>query len=145
MAWSATVSGVQPSARWTERSGRTTADLARQFADVGVEALVVTEIGRDGTLEGPDTDGLARALRDGRDALKSHLAMLEDLIAARDWLAPGVQARIERPAGARTLRLGPEPLIPAQTLLLSLDGRSLRLVSDGFLPFSVQATDPGSP
>lgn len=45
---------------WIERSGRTTADLARQFADVGVEALVVTEIGRDGTLEGPDTDGLAR-------------------------------------------------------------------------------------
>ncbi len=45
---------------WTERSGRTTADLACQFADSGVEALVVTEIGRDGTLEGPDIDGLAR-------------------------------------------------------------------------------------
>ena len=69
----------------------------------------------------------------------------EEALAARDWLAEGVQARIERPAGARTLRLGPEPLIPAQTLLLSLDGRSLRLVSDGFLPFSVQAADPGSP
>lgn len=69
----------------------------------------------------------------------------EEALAARDWLAPGVQARIERPAGAATLRLGPEPLIPAQTLLLSLDGRSLRLVSDGFLPFSVQATGPGSP
>ena len=69
----------------------------------------------------------------------------EETLAARDWLAAGVQARIERPAGAATLRLGPEPLIPAQTLLLSLDGRSLRLVSDGFLPFSVQAADPGSP
>lgn len=69
----------------------------------------------------------------------------EEALAARDWLAPGVQARIERPVGAATLRLGPEPLIPAQTLLLSLDGRSLRLVSDGFLPFSVQAADPGSP
>lgn len=69
----------------------------------------------------------------------------EEALAARDWLAPGLQARIERPAGAATLRLGPEPLIPAQTLLLNLDGRSLRLVSDGFLPFSVQVTDPGSP
>lgn len=69
----------------------------------------------------------------------------EETLAARDWLAEGVQARIERPAGARTLRLGPEPLIPAQTLVLSLGGRSLRLVSDGFLPFSVQATEPGSP
>jgi glutathione S-transferase len=29
----------------------------------------------------------ARALREGRDALKAHLAMLEDLVAARDWLA----------------------------------------------------------
>ena len=69
----------------------------------------------------------------------------EEALAARDWLAEGVQARIERPAGARTLRLGPEALIPAQTLVLSLGGRSLRLVSDGFLPFSVQATEPGSP
>lgn len=69
----------------------------------------------------------------------------EETLAARDWLAEGVQARIEQPAGARTLRLGPEPLIPAQTLVLSLGGRSLRLVSDGFLPFSVQAAEPGSP
>ncbi|MEO0002396.1 MAG: hypothetical protein RLZZ22_88 [Pseudomonadota bacterium] len=69
----------------------------------------------------------------------------EEALAARDWLVAGVQARIEQPAGARALRLGPEPLIPAQTLRLSLNGRSLRLVSDGFLPFSVQAADPGAP
>ena len=29
----------------------------------------------------------ARALREGRDALKVHLALLEDLLAQRDWLA----------------------------------------------------------
>ncbi|MGV9007470.1 MAG: glutathione S-transferase family protein [Brevundimonas sp.] len=29
----------------------------------------------------------ARALREGREALRSHLAMLEDLAAQRDWLA----------------------------------------------------------
>ena len=46
---------------WTERTGRTVTDLADQFADSGVEALVVTEISRDGTLEGPDEPGL-RAL-----------------------------------------------------------------------------------
>ncbi len=46
---------------WTERTGRTVTDLARQFAETGVEALVVTEISRDGTLEGPDEAGL-RAL-----------------------------------------------------------------------------------
>lgn len=47
---------------WTERTGRTTVDVARQFEDLGVEALIVTEIGRDGTMEGPDLDGLARLL-----------------------------------------------------------------------------------
>ncbi len=47
---------------WTERTGRTVADLAAEFADAGVHALVVTEISRDGTLEGPDVDGLTALL-----------------------------------------------------------------------------------
>lgn len=47
---------------WTERTGRTVGDLAAEFADAGVEGLVVTEIGRDGTLEGPDVDGLSDLL-----------------------------------------------------------------------------------
>lgn len=47
---------------WTERTGRTTVDVAAQFADLGVECLVVTEIGRDGTMEGPDVDGLRHLL-----------------------------------------------------------------------------------
>lgn len=47
---------------WTERTGRTVAEVARSFAELGVAALVVTEIGRDGTLEGPDTEGLGRLL-----------------------------------------------------------------------------------
>ncbi len=44
---------------WTERTGHTVAEVARRFAEAGVEALVVTEIGRDGTMSGPDLDGLA--------------------------------------------------------------------------------------
>ena len=47
---------------WTERTGRTVGDLAAEFADAGVAALVVTEIGVDGTLAGPDIDGLTRLL-----------------------------------------------------------------------------------
>ncbi|MCP4226829.1 MAG: 1-(5-phosphoribosyl)-5-[(5-phosphoribosylamino)methylideneamino]imidazole-4-carboxamide isomerase [Actinomycetia bacterium] len=46
---------------WTERTGRTTTEVAAQFTDLGVDALIVTEIGRDGTMEGPDIEGL-RAL-----------------------------------------------------------------------------------
>ena len=34
-------------------------DLAVAYQDAGVAALVVTEISRDGTLEGPDLAGLA--------------------------------------------------------------------------------------
>jgi phosphoribosylformimino-5-aminoimidazole carboxamide ribotide isomerase len=47
---------------WTEGSGRDVVDLAREFDDAGVAALVVTEIGRDGTLEGPALDQLGAVL-----------------------------------------------------------------------------------
>jgi phosphoribosylformimino-5-aminoimidazole carboxamide ribotide isomerase len=45
-----------------EGSGRDLLELAGEFAEAGVAALVVTEIGRDGTLAGPDTDGLSSVL-----------------------------------------------------------------------------------
>jgi phosphoribosylformimino-5-aminoimidazole carboxamide ribonucleotide (ProFAR) isomerase len=47
---------------WEKGSGRDLLDVAREFADAGVEALIVTEIGRDGTLAGPDLDGLTEVL-----------------------------------------------------------------------------------
>jgi len=47
---------------WLEGSGSDLLDLARAFEDAGVAALVVTEISRDGTLEGPDLVGLADVL-----------------------------------------------------------------------------------
>lgn len=47
---------------WTERTGRTVKDLAAQYADDGVQALVVTEISVDGTLAGPDVEGLTSLL-----------------------------------------------------------------------------------
>ena len=47
---------------WVEGSGRDLVEVARGFDDARVAALVVTEIGRDGTLEGPDVDQLASVL-----------------------------------------------------------------------------------
>jgi phosphoribosylformimino-5-aminoimidazole carboxamide ribotide isomerase len=47
---------------WVEGSGQDLVDVARRFEDAGVAALVVTEIGRDGTLAGPDLDQLASVL-----------------------------------------------------------------------------------
>ena len=38
---------------WQEGSGADLVDLARRFDGIGLAALVVTEIGRDGTLDGP--------------------------------------------------------------------------------------------
>lgn len=47
---------------WREGSGMDLLEMVRRFDDAGVAALVVTEIGRDGTLGGPDTEGLAEVL-----------------------------------------------------------------------------------
>ena len=47
---------------WVEGSGRDLVAVARDFDDAGVAALVVTEIGRDGTLDGPDLDQLSTVL-----------------------------------------------------------------------------------
>ena len=47
---------------WLQGSGQSVLDVARSFAAGGVDAFVVTDISRDGTLEGPDIDGLASVL-----------------------------------------------------------------------------------
>lgn len=47
---------------WTQPGGVSVAELLDRYADAGVEAVVVTEIGRDGMLSGPDLDGLRKAL-----------------------------------------------------------------------------------
>jgi general secretion pathway protein H len=50
------------------------------------------------------------------------------------WLDPDVAARIDN---ATALRLGPEPLIGAQRISLSLDGQTRVLATDGLAPFAV--------
>ena len=52
----------------------------------------------------------------------------------RRWLDAEVLARID---GARALRLGPEPLIGAQRIVLSLGQRQRVLATDGLAPFAV--------
>jgi phosphoribosylformimino-5-aminoimidazole carboxamide ribotide isomerase len=47
---------------WTEPSGHALVEVARWFDVAGVEALIVTDIARDGTLGGPDIEGLASLL-----------------------------------------------------------------------------------
>ena len=47
---------------WETETDLAVVEVARRFEDLGVDAVVVTEIARDGTLEGPDTEGLKKAL-----------------------------------------------------------------------------------
>ncbi len=47
---------------WTEGAGVDVLDAVRRFEGMGVAALVVTEIERDGTLAGPDLEGLTSVL-----------------------------------------------------------------------------------
>jgi phosphoribosylformimino-5-aminoimidazole carboxamide ribotide isomerase len=47
---------------WTETTGADLVELARRFEGQGVAALIVTEIGRDGTMAGPDLDQLGAVL-----------------------------------------------------------------------------------
>ncbi|MGH8989364.1 MAG: HisA/HisF-related TIM barrel protein [Acidimicrobiales bacterium] len=47
---------------WTERAAADPAELLRAWSGVPLAALVVTAIDRDGTREGPDTDGLSWVL-----------------------------------------------------------------------------------
>jgi phosphoribosylformimino-5-aminoimidazole carboxamide ribotide isomerase len=54
--------GVVAVRGWTEGAGVDLLDAVRRFEGMGVAALVVTDIGRDGTLAGPDLDGLASVL-----------------------------------------------------------------------------------
>ena len=51
------------------------------------------------------------------------------------WLTEGVTADV---IGARAVVLGPEPLIGAQRIVLSLEDRRLTLASDGLGPFEVK-------
>ena len=41
---------------WAEKSTMKATDLAKEFANVGVEAIICTDVGRDGTLSGVNID-----------------------------------------------------------------------------------------
>lgn len=47
---------------WERGGGGDLLELAARFESSGAEAVVVTEISRDGTMSGPDTEGLAAVL-----------------------------------------------------------------------------------
>ena len=57
---------------WAEKSTMKATDLAREFADAGVEAIICTDVGKDGTLSGVNVDfTLEIAQASGLDTIAS--------------------------------------------------------------------------
>ncbi|MCQ3814301.1 MAG: 1-(5-phosphoribosyl)-5-[(5-phosphoribosylamino)methylideneamino]imidazole-4-carboxamide isomerase [Acidimicrobiia bacterium] len=81
---------------WLVGSGRDTADVARAFSGSGVDAFVVTDIVRDGTLGGPDLAGLQEMLAvTDKDVIASGgVGSLDDLRALA-----GIEAHGHRLSG----------------------------------------------
>jgi phosphoribosylformimino-5-aminoimidazole carboxamide ribotide isomerase len=82
---------------WTEDAGVDLVEAAQRFTDLGVAALVVTEIVRDGTMEGPSIDQLLAVLAatDTPVIASGGVGSLGDLVALA-----GVRAGSRSLAGA---------------------------------------------
>jgi phosphoribosylformimino-5-aminoimidazole carboxamide ribotide isomerase len=86
---------------WVEGSGADLVEAAARFEASGVAALVVTEIGRDGTMEGPDLEQLRAVLEvtatpviaSGGVGTLSDLAALADLRVGDRSLAGVIAGR----------------------------------------------------
>lgn len=71
---------------WVEGSGRQVPEVAVELSHTGVDAFIVTEIQRDGTMAGPDLDGLAAvmAATDVPVIASGGVSSLADLVALRN-------------------------------------------------------------
>lgn len=76
---------------WTDATGADLLDLARALEASGASALVVTEIGRDGTMAGPDLDQFAAVLEVTTLPViaSGGVGALDDLLALRGLRAGG--------------------------------------------------------
>lgn len=77
---------------WTEQSDVSAIEAGQRFADVGVQHIVFTDIGRDGKLEGPNIPALAEMVQQVRtDIIASGgVSSLADLHAIKATAAAGV-------------------------------------------------------
>lgn len=74
---------------WAEKTEVMAVDLARQFEDAGVAAIIYTDIDRDGAMQGPNiaaTEALARAVTIPVIA-SGGVSSMQDLLALRETRA----------------------------------------------------------
>jgi phosphoribosylformimino-5-aminoimidazole carboxamide ribotide isomerase len=71
---------------WTRETGEGPADLVRVLAERGVRRFVYTPVDVDGTMQGPDLNGLQTVAGavDGELIYSGGVGSLEDLVALRD-------------------------------------------------------------
>lgn len=77
---------------WTETSHIKADDLIQRMAVLGVRSVIYTDIGRDGTLTGPDIAGVAELVRPGGPEIiaSGGVSSLDDLVALAKTGASGV-------------------------------------------------------
>ncbi len=69
---------------WKESAGTKVADAISQFMAMGIDEFLLTSIERDGTLQGPDVQTLAEAVKSGARIIASGgIASVEDVIRVR--------------------------------------------------------------
>jgi phosphoribosylformimino-5-aminoimidazole carboxamide ribotide isomerase len=81
---------------WAKVSDMDAADLALKFEDAGVSAIVYTDIGRDGAMEGPNIEETARLAEKLSTPviLSGGIAKLDDVKAVKAAQASGIEGVI---------------------------------------------------
>lgn len=78
---------------WAAKAARSTEEVCRALRDLGFDRALVTDVSRDGTMEGPGTEAIAKVARLGfRVQASGGLRDLADLAALRG--IPGVVGAI---------------------------------------------------
>jgi phosphoribosylformimino-5-aminoimidazole carboxamide ribotide isomerase len=106
---------------WTETTDVSVSDAASRFADVGVEAIIATDIARDGTMDGPDQVGLADLLAQSSIPIiaSGGVGALEDLIRLDEIVVSGTsgERRLDGVIAGRAIYEGAFSVADAIALL----------------------------
>lgn len=99
---------------WAEETDVLVTDLARQFEDAGVAAIIYTDINRDGAMQGPNVDATAALANTVSIPViaSGGVSNLADLIALRDC-----GARLDGAISGRALYDGKLDLAEAMAVL----------------------------
>ena len=83
-------------AGWTETSDTPAADLARRIEALGAHRFIVTDIARDGALQGPNLDFLRTmaAAVQGKVIASGGVSSIDDILAIRHLGAPNLEGVI---------------------------------------------------